>query len=55
MNKQDIKKVVLAYSVGLDTSSLFLGLRKTTTTAKLSRYPLTLVRELNLTDLKRRL
>ena len=32
--KEDIKKVVLAYSGGLDTSS-FPGLRKITITAKL--------------------
>lgn len=55
MADNKIKKVVLAYSGGLDTSSSFRGLKKTTTTAKLSLFRVMLVRVQSLTVLKKRL
>lgn len=41
MADNKIKKVVLAYSGGLDTSIIIPGLKKITTTARLSLFPAT--------------
>lgn len=55
MADNKIKKVVLAYSGGLDTSIIIPWLKKTTTTAKLSLFRVMLVRVQSLTVLKKRL
>ena len=47
MKKEDIKKVVLAYSGGLDTSVIIPWLRKTTMAAKLSLLVLTWVKAMS--------
>ena len=47
MKKEDIKKVVLAYSGGLDTSVIIPWLKGITTTAKLSLPALTLAKATN--------
>ncbi len=48
-----IKKVVLAYSGGLDTSIIFRGLKKITVTARLLPFVQMSVRRVSLTDLRK--
>lgn len=47
IDKSKIKKVVLAYSGGLDTSVIIPWLKETTITAKLLPAPQTLARVMN--------
>ena len=54
MKKENIKKVVLAYSGGLDTSIIIPWLKETTTTARSSPFPVMWARAPSWTAWKKR-